>query len=186
MGSSGRSTADSNIASLPADRGFKAWTAPPDLAAGSTALPTAGLLMLRRIRRVPATSITNIVTYVAAGGTSLTSGQCFAALYTAAGALVGVTADQATAWAGVGVKTMALAGGPFTVTAGDHYVGVWFNGSAGPAFARNGTLNANLTNVGLSAPNFGAASADSGLTTTAPATFGVQTTVVYEWWFALS
>lgn len=81
---------------------------------------------------------------------------------------------------------MPLAGGPYAVDAGDLYVGAWYNGTTGPSIARNGTVNATLTNVGLSAPNLVAASADTGLTTAAPSSLAAQTAVVYEFWWALS
>lgn len=170
----------------PADRGFKAWTQPIYALSSQTALPTAGLLMMRRIRRVPATSVTNIVTFVNGAGSSLTSGQCFAALFTAAGALVGQTADQAVAWASVGIKTMALTGAPFALAAGDYYVGVWFNGTTGPSIVRHAAVNGGLSNAGLSAPNFETCTADTGLTTTAPPNFGAQTSAGTEYWYALS
>lgn len=185
MGSSG-GTVGSAPSQLPTDRGYLAWTQPINVMGGSTAMPTAGLLMLRRIRRVPAGPVTNIVTYVSGAGATLTSGQCFCALFTSAGVLVGQTADQSVAWVTTGLKTMALAGGPFSVAAGDYYVGCWFNGTTGPSLPRSGTINANLTNAGLVAPDFDSASANASVTTTAPNPFTTQTSVVYEWWFALN
>jgi hypothetical protein len=175
-----------NLPQMAADRGYLAWTAPIYAMAGGTVIPTAGLLNLHRIRRVPAGSVTSIITYVTAVGVTLTAGQCFAALYTAAGALVAQTADQATPWVSTGLKTMTLAGGPYPITAGDYYIGTWFNGSTGPSLVRSGTVNFGLTNAGLSAPNFESASANASITTTAPPTLGTQTAAVYEWWFALA
>lgn len=171
---------------VPSDRGWKAWTQPPYVLSASTALPTAGLLTLRRIRRVPATSITNIVTFLGTAGSSLTAGQCFAALFTAAGVLVGQSADQAASWASAGLKTMALAGGPYPLAAGDYYVGVWFNGTTGPAIVRHTGVSNNLSSAGQSAPNLETCSADAGVTTTAPNPFGAQTATGVEYWYALS
>lgn len=171
---------------IPSDNGFKAWTAPLYMPVGSTVLSTAGTLFLRRIKRVPATSITNIVAYVAVAGSSLTAGQCFAALFTAAGALVGQSADQAAAWASTGLKTMALTSGPYNVAAGDYYVGVWFNGTTGPTLLRGAAIASGLTNAGLVAPNLSACTADTGLTTTAPNPFGAQSGTGAEFWYALS
>lgn len=186
MGTSGGSTVSAGAFQLPADRGYSAWTQPITVMGGSTVVPTAGLLNLRRIRRVPAGPVTNIVTYVSGAGVTLTSGQCFAALYTSAGVPVGQTADQSVAWVSTGLKTMALVGGPYSLVAGDYYVGFWFNGTTGPSLPRSGTINQILTNAGLSAPDFDSASANAGVTTTAPNPFGTQTPVVYEWWFALN
>lgn len=173
------------VPQIPGDRGYIAWTQPTYTLVQGTAMPTAGLLMLRRLRRVPAASVTNIVTYLTAGGSSLTSGQCFAALYRSDATLVATTVDQAAAWATSGAKTMQLSGGPFSLTGGDYYIGAWYNGTTGPTIVRSGTLNANLSNIGLGS-GYEAASADTGRTTTAPDPFGAQTPVVYEWWFALN
>lgn len=173
-------------AQAPADRGWLAWTQPPHVLTAGSALTPAGTLQLRRLRRVPAASATSIVTFLTAAGSGLTAGQCFAALYTAAGALIAQTADQSTAWATTGLKTMTLAGGPYTLTAGDYYVGLWYQGTTGPTIIRSGTVSAALTNAGLSSPNFDMASANTGVTTTAPATLGTQTASVFEWWVALA
>jgi hypothetical protein len=173
--------------SAPADRGYKAWSMPVYSVRSAFAVATAGRLNVVRLRRVPAGTITNVVLGVTTAGSSLTAGQCFAALFTAAGVLVGQTADQAAAWVSAGTKIMPLAGGPYSVAAGDYYVGFWFNGTTGPAFTIGGQASsADLTNAGLSAPNLDSALADAGLTTTAPATFGAQTSYVIYWWAAVS
>lgn len=175
-----------NVPQIPSERGYIAWTQPIYALTGGSALPTAGTLYLRRIRRVPAGAVTSIVTFVNTAGATLTAGQCFAALFTAAGTLIGQTADQATAWGSTGAKSMPLSGGPYSHGGGDLYVGAWFNGTTGPALIRSGSVTGALTNIGLSAPNLECASANTGLTTTAPATFGTQTSAVFEWWFALA
>jgi hypothetical protein len=170
----------------PVDRGLKVWNYLPQIAGAGTALPTAGVLNLQRIRRVPSTSITNIVIVVTVGGGTLTAGQCFASLFTAAGALVASTADQAVAWASASVKTMSLAGGPFAVPAGDYYVGLWFNGTTGPTIARHTVASSVMIQLGLTAPDLEACTADTGLTTAAPATLGAQTANAVDFWVALS
>lgn len=171
---------------LASDRGYLGWTQPIYALSAGSALPTAGVLNLRRVRRVSAGNVTNIVAYVTGAGSALTAGQCFAALYTAAGSLVAQTADQASAWGSTGVKSMALAGGPLPIDAGDYYVGVWFNGTTGPSLLRSGSITNALTNAGLTAPNLETATANTGVTTTAPVTLGAQAVGVFEWWFALS
>lgn len=173
---------------LPSDRGWIAWNMPVQGANGAGIPGAAGILCLYRIRRVPATTITNIVTLCTAAGSVLTSGQCFAALYTAAGALVAQTVDQAAAWASNGVKTMALSSAQ-PVAAGDYYVGMWHNGTTGPTFLRwnNSTGNAVITNAGTAAPNLIAATTnDTGLTTLAPTNFGTQTANSQQIFVALS
>lgn len=171
---------------MPADHGMKAWSFDPAAITAGTA-PSDGVLQLCLVHLPVAASITNVCLHVTAQGTSLTTGNNIAALYTSAGVKVGVTADQTVAWATAGYKAMALAGGPFTCAAGDYYVGWWINGSAtDPSFARWG--NSVAANNGLAAPNFRFATADGSLTdaASAPAPFTTQTAASIGWWAGLS
>lgn len=167
-----------------ADRGYLAESFPIHLLNNVTALPTAGRLEVQKLRLPITSSVTNILVYVSTAGSVLTSGQCFATLYTAAGAIVAQSADQAANWAGTGVKTAALASGPFVCTAGFYYVALHFNGTTGPTIVRAGSSAA--VNAGFSAPNFFTCTADTSITTTSPPTLGVQTAASTPWWVALS
>jgi hypothetical protein len=170
------------------DHNLLAWTFDPNVANAVTVLTPAGTMNVARIKLPAAASITNIVMYTS-NGTTLTTGQCFAALYSSAGTLIGQTADQAANWvSGSSIKTMALTGGPFVRTAGDLYVGFWYNGTTGPGVARApGTgLSAAILNAGLAAPNLRYATADTSVTTTAPPSIGTQTAAANSWWIALS
>lgn len=170
----------------PADRGLVAWTTDPLLIqAGGQAPGTAGAMQFVRLRLAAPASVAAIRMHVTSGGVSLTSGQCFAALYTAAGALVAVTADQSGEWISTGMKSMALVGGPFDLAPGDYYVAFWFNGTTGPSWARATGTGATFANVGVTAPNLFAGTANTGLTTTAPATMGAQSTASTYYWAAL-
>lgn len=181
-----RNTLAVDTSGTPADRGWLAWTQAVSAPQQGTALTTAGTLYLMRLRRVPAGTVSNALIFVTAAGVTLTSGQCFAALYTAAGALVAQTADQATSWASTGLKTMAFTAPYSNPSTQDLYLGVWFNGTTGPALARGTGVSAALINAGLSSPNFAMASADTGLTTTPPANFAAQTSLNVWYWAALS
>lgn len=174
---------------LPEDHSLIGWSCPLDYARDVSALTVevgAGNLRLSAIRRVPAATITNLHVCVTGAGATLTSGQCLAALYTRAGALLGVTATQHTAWQSTGIKTMALTA-PVAVPAGDYYVGFWYNGTTAPNFSRSGLggVTAQAT-FGQVSGNYSAANADSGLTTTAPATLGTQAQSLLHWWVAVS
>lgn len=171
---------------IPADRGFLGWSMPVVNAVAGGVLSAAGTLNLVRVRRVPAGNITSISAFVTVAGVTLTSGQCFAAAFTAGGTLIGVSADQSTAWTSVGFKTMALAGGPFAFAGGDVYVGLWYNGTTSPQFSRSTAASVLVTNLALSAPNLQAASADTGLTTAAPSSFGTQTATNGYFWTGVS
>lgn len=178
----GFTVAGANAFGVPADHGFKAWTFPPDVGPNATALSPAGTLFLRRIRRVPAGALTGAVIFVTTAGSTLTAGQCFASVFTAAGALIGTSADQSGTWNSAGLKLMPLVGGPFTLPAiADLYVGVWYNGTTGPTLARAG-LNGPYTNANLAAPNFIAATSTTGLTTTPPDPFGAQLAGTNSFW----
>ncbi len=169
-----------------ADSGYFTWSYDVASAAGAAApLATAGTIYTIRLHNPTAHSVTNIVTYLSAAGSGLTSGQCFAALFRAdTGALLGTTADQATAWASTGLKTMAIAGGPVTAPAGDLIVGLWFNGTTGPSpFRSNGVA---LVNAGLSAANSRFGTADTGRTTSAPSTLATLSAANIAYWAALS
>lgn len=185
MGSSGRYVADELFE--PADNGFLAWNSDPALTSGTTVPAVAGLLLLSRVRLPTRRTVTNIVHFVTTVGVTLTAGQCWCALYTAAGALLSVTADQAAAWVSTGLKTMPLAVAQ-DCAAGDYYVGTVYNGTTSPAWPRQTGSTAGFSNAGLAAPNLRFATANSGLTTpgTAPASFGAQTALTQGHWVALS
>jgi hypothetical protein len=172
----------------PADHNLIAWNFDSQLVtSGSTALATAGTVYTVKIPLRRAASITNILLDVGTAGATLTSGQCFAALYQGvAGALLGVTAEQHTNWQSTGVKPMALAGGPFAAAAGMLIVAFWFNGTTGPSLGRLGSLSQSLTNVGLAAAQSIYGTADTGITTTAPNPVGTIAAAANSWWVALS
>ena len=176
-----------DIPLIAADRGYLYWTMPLNATNGVSAFTPAGTMAIMRLYRVPALSVTSLVVGVSTAGNTLTAGQCFAALYTAAGTLVGQTVDQAAAWVATGIKVMALTGGPFPLTAGDYYVGFWYNGTTGPSFIRwnNSTGNTAISNAGIASSPFATATANASLTTTAPGTLGAQTISSPLWWVAL-
>jgi hypothetical protein len=190
MGSSGGLSSSIGVTTLPADHNYLGWSNPVNQCTAQSALSAsgaAGTLVLLRVRRLPAASVTNVVTFIQTAGSGLTAGQCFGALYSASGTLIGQTADQSTAWASTGVKTMALASGPFNVAAGDYYVGLWYNGTTAPSPIRGGTgFSGAQMNVGQSSGQFDLCTADAGLTTLAPPTLGAQTSANVPFWVALS
>lgn len=168
----------------PADHGFLTWTFDPAVVyAAGTALPTAGLMYTTRLHLPVAASVTNIVIYLTGAGVGLTAGQCFAALYRS-GTLIGVSGDQSGTWNSGGTKTMALAGGPYALAAGDVIVGLWFVGTTGPSVFRGN--NTAAANIGLTATSSRFGTADAGLTTTAPNPLGALSAYNVGHWAALS
>ena len=151
---------------------------------GGAALATPGTVYGAKLRLRRGGTITGITTHLTGGGTGLTAGQCFAAVYDGTKKLIGVTADQAAAWATPGTVTMPLAGGPKLVPAGYCYVVAWFNGTVGPALARAGSgayVNGTLTGDGLLF-----FSADTGRTTTPPGPLGTLAAISEGYWFGLT
>lgn len=167
----------------PDDHGLVTWTYDPAHVSGTATVGSAGQVQITRVHIDQATTVTNVILCVGVAGATLTTGQCFAALYNSSGALLAQTADQASAWTSTGVKTMALAA-PQAVAAGDYYIAFWYNGTTSPAFYRQG--NSAAINVGMSAaaPRFGVA--NTGITTTAPGSLASVTTANNAWWAALS
>jgi hypothetical protein len=170
----------------PSDHGLLAWTYPPDEVTGSSGslLGTAGTVYLLPVEIDFAGPATNVLMYVTTQGSGLTSGQCFAALFQG-GVLIGTTADQATAWGTTGMKTMALASGPFNVSAGPAYVAAFWNGSTAPQFARTGNLSG-LINVGIGATASRYGSANTGRTTSMPGTLGTIAAASNAFWAGVS
>jgi hypothetical protein len=171
----------------PSDQGLVTWTMDVMTATANSILPAVGTLYLVRVHVPIAASVTNILAAITNAGSGLKSGQCFAGLWNASsGALVGATADQSANWATTGVKTMALSGGKVNLDAGDYYIGIYANGSTLPNFARgNNQIGGAFANAGLSG-NFRVATANTGLTSSPPATLGTLTAANTSWWLALS
>lgn len=162
----------------PGNHGLISWSMDPALCSGATA-PTSGQVILVRLHISAATTINNIVAVVATAGTALTAGQCFAGLYSAAGAKLGETADQSSAWATTGVKTMPLTS-PVAVQAGDYYVALLAVGTTPPAWARGSVIGA-LANIGITATTsrFGVATGSS--VTALPSSLTVGATSTAYW-----
>lgn len=169
------------------DHNLLAWTMDPALTQGGTIL-TAGVLYMARIKLPEDSTVTNLITSVTTGGSTLTSSQNFGALYTSTGTLVAITADQSASWTGAGAKTMALAGGPYALTAGTYYAALLANGSTPPTFLRGHGVSTSTLNIGLTAAT-GARSLTSGTGQTTPpasVTLASASLDFKAWWFALS
>lgn len=165
-----------------------AWNYDPVLAVNASTLPAAGTLTLARIPVRKTMQITNLVMIITVVGATLTSGQNFAALYQN-GSLIGVTADQTATWgASTGPVSMALVGGPFTVTPGAIYVGAWYNGTTSPTLARSAG-SSGISNAGFTvASNTGGrhVTSSTALTTTAPGTAGAFTAAANAFWWSVN
>lgn len=135
---------------LPADHGLLAFSLDPAVTNTSSA-PASGVMTLVKVRLTAPATPASVLLHITAAGVTLTAGQNLAGLYSAAGVLLGTTADQSAAWASAGQKLMALtpasAGSLTDLPPGVYYIGFLSVGTTPPSFARAsgvGTTNANL------------------------------------------
>lgn len=150
---------DSRISNLEAagasasQTGFKAIPYAPELAASSSAL-TAGTVTMVQVTLPNAATLSTLTVSVFAAGATLTAGQNFAALYSAAGTRVAVTADQSAAWATTGEKNMAFTS-PYAAAAGLYYLALLANGTTPPTIFRTVStpLAADVVNHGMTPAN---------------------------------
>jgi hypothetical protein len=170
----------------PQDHNLLAWTMDPALTQTGTIL-TSGVLYMARIKLPEDSTVTNLIASVTTGGTTLTAGQNFAALYTSTGTRIAITADQAASWAGAGAKTMALAGGPYALTAGTYYAALLANGTTPPTFLRGHGISTSTLNIGVTS-TAGRSLTSGAAQTTPPAsvTLGSASLDFKAWWLALS
>lgn len=172
-----------------ADHGLIAWNFAPYhvRASDHTALTLAGVLYGAKLVLNASATISNIAYNITAAGSGLTSGQCFAALYSGSGSLLATTADQSINFIATGNHVVALSSSQ-AIPAGYLYVVFWFNGTTGPSFAVGdaasiGTINQSAT---INLPTtFSFFSCNTGVTTTAPATLGaLSSTTTFGIWVA--
>jgi hypothetical protein len=170
------------------DSGYLAWTFDPAQVSATGIAPGSGVVNLAKVLVPQPISVTNVVLYVTSAGSSLTAGQSFAGLYNSAGTLIGTTADQSSAWTSTGRKSMALTGGPFTLTPGYYWVAFYSVGTTPPSFGKNNNaLDATFYNGTLSAARYRFAT--NGTATTALAatiTPGSNTALNTPWFAALT
>lgn len=149
---------------------------------------TSGVAALVKIKMDNTGALNTIVAFVQTASSTLTAGQCFAAVYTSAGVLLGVTADQSVAWATFGNKQMALTAPSVSVNAGDEvFVLLLSNGTSNPAFRGIPTPGSGMANYGQTAggtPGLAYATYGAGLTA-APGSLvmasAVGTVTLFPW-----
>lgn len=160
---------------LPSDHGLIGWTCDPALLSQTTVM-TSGRLVGARIYVPVATTITNILLLISTAGSTLTAGQSFAGLYTDAGVLLSGSADQSTAFASTGTKTIAL-NTPQAVATGWYRAAAFSVGTTPPTL--RGSSSSAVGNVGFATPRFFLA--DTGLTTALPSPIGTQASANSNW-----
>lgn len=161
------------------DNGFIAWTYDPACCEAQDSMQASGTLLVGKVHVPVATTITNLYLFCAVAGT--TTG-FYGALYTGAGALLAQSANQSL---NSGTLKAIPLSTPQAVPAGIYYVGFWSVYTVAPQFYKPIAVGALLNGL-LAAPNMRFATADAGLTTTAPATIGAQTATSDPFWMAVA
>lgn len=141
----------------PSSYGLIAFNYPYLFATGTgSAAVTGGSLYLAKLPLAGGTVVTNIWVSIATAASGLTTGQNFAGLYNASGALVASTGDLTST---IGTNTGTIQGAlsaPYTVPAGggNYYIGLVFNaGTTEPVL----TCYTGQVTVTTSVANFGSA-----------------------------
>lgn len=166
--------------------GYLAWNFNPLGTAAGTVVPTDGTIYVMELYATSPISVSNIHMYVSAVGVGLVAGQNFVGLYDKNKNLLGATADQSAVWTSAYLKTMAIAGGPITVSAGTFYVAFFTNGTTRPSFLRAAATNVHTANGRLTGDSSNFATANIGRTTSLPAVLGAFTAVHLTYWAAVS
>ena len=157
---------------IPSDAGFIGWTGDP--ADWRDAFqPVAGTCYVSKILLRAPKTISNLHVEVATAGATLTASQCLIGLFSAAKGLLATAPDQSVAWTTTGVKTAAIT--PQLVPIGACYIVLFGNGTTMPFFRAGNAIASGAQNGILSAANSRFATADTGRTTSFPATLGAFT-----------
>lgn len=148
--------------------GYKTWTIDPALSITNNTLPSQRVHYYRV--QVPETfTASNLVTFFATGGTTVTAG--YMGIYDSSLAKIAETVSQTTAWESSGTKSVAIT--PTEITGGPGvfiYLAIVAVASTGPTMLRQGGGTAALVNTGLTSSNFRVATQDSQATLPSTAT----------------
>lgn len=166
----------------PADHGLLAWPWDPTHATAATLIPTAGTIFVVKLHMPATGAVTKIWTQIITAGATLTASENFAGIYQG-GTLLGATADQSTAWLSNQVLGMTIAGGPVTVTAGDFYVAMLWNGTTAPKLPTSGSIALINVNLVATASRYGTANTAQ---TSLPGTLGTVAAGTFSMWMGVS
>jgi hypothetical protein len=173
----------------PTDAGFKAWTFDPATVVNNSIVGAGGTLNLIRLENKTGAGMTvgSVSVFVNTAGATLANVGFGVWAFAATGALLAssVNANGATttAFQSTGQKIVTFTTPPTIAAGAAFYVGFWFTGTTMPTLARSSGTAA-LHNIGFAATPFRYATSSTGLTTTAPATLGTQTSLGLAWWVA--
>ncbi|MCY0942609.1 phage baseplate protein [Streptomyces antarcticus] len=127
----------------PADHGFLAWSLDPAGANSQTA-PASGVMQLVRLRLRSPRTVSSVVLHLNNAGAGLVAGQNAVGLYNMAGTRLAQSADQSTAWATAGEKTIPFTAPLTALAAGNYWIGILSNGTTPPTITRASGQGGNM------------------------------------------
>lgn len=159
---------------------FKSWSYDPTGAVNGSIL-TGGLLYVMRLEISNPISITHAYLWCSTIGSGTTN--AWAAIYDSSGNLLAQSDNQSANMGTTGLKTFTFASPP-AVGAGWVWLAFWATATVTvPSFARSaGTA---ISNSLLAASVYRYATADTGLTNTAPNPMGARTSLALAFWGAI-
>lgn len=161
------------VGAQPADHSLSAWSFDPANAATSATV-SVGVLQLIRLWIPRPVTITGVVLNAVVAGSGLTN--CYVALYSSSKTLLSQSADRSSAWSTTaGDKKGDLASPQVLATSGYVYAAFWVGGGTSPSWACSSISGGGPNNLNLTGTALRFATANTGLTTTAPTTAGTQT-----------
>lgn len=169
----------------PSDYSYKIWTGDPHNYPNSSLFGEAGRLELIRVKVPEEMEISKTFFGLAVAGLTLTNAFC---AWYQEGKFIVQSASQIANWESTGRKEAVMTAAK-TVKAGFLDVAFWVGTAITlPTFLRSTGAGGNPTilNGGLSAENSRYASANTGITTTAPETLGAKTARNISFWAAVA
>jgi hypothetical protein len=171
------------------DQGFLTWAFDPVAATQTSSVVTSGTANVVKVKLTGTTNVTGFLLSIGAAASTPGGTGNFGALYNSSKTLLGTSADQSASWNTSGVKQanfVAASAGSLTNLAPDWYYFVFWMTWTGTAPTVRAGVNSSIVNASLTAANSRYATADTGLTTTAPATLGTFAASNPSWWVALT
>lgn len=167
---------------LPQETGLIAWSFDPaNVASGKAG--TAGTLYLAALYVAKAATATKLLWGINTAGATVTSGQNFVGLYSAAGSrLASVGVDARVTSTGLFTETISV-----SVTPGLYWVGFMFNAGTMPQVYRGQDLNATLMNSGAATSTLRFCTNGTGLTTALPSSItpSSNSAAQFSYWAAI-
>lgn len=166
-------------------QGFSSWAFDTNLCSSAAKTQVSGTLYVMKMYTPLALSVTS--SYLICSNAASSPTGAFSALYSSAGALLATSANASAQFTGTGMKNFTF--GATAIPVGVFYVAYWQVATAAASVLQSissATVATGECNVNTSGATLRAATADTGLVATAPATVGAKTALTAPIWMAVS